>query len=93
MPAALGFIRQALVGIGGASPSVLVETALELIRSDGATSSLFRGEFAAFTDPQATDFSILGRDMLNLFDLILSRRRDEALLLIAGHSYSVAVRP
>ena len=37
--------------------------------------------YAAFTDPSATDLSILGRDILNWFDLILGRQRKEVLLL------------
>ena len=48
-----------------------------------------RGEFAAFTDPAATDLSILGRDILNHFDVILSRRRNEVLLLAANHQFRV----
>ena len=48
-----------------------------------------RGEFAAFTDRSATDLSILGRDVLNHFELILSRRRNEVLLLAPNHHYRV----
>ena len=36
-----------------------------------------------------TDLSILGRDVLNHFDLILSRRRNEVLLLAPNHHYRV----
>ncbi len=59
----------ALSGIGGHSEFVLVQTALELVRLDGGALRV-RGEFACFTDPTATDFSVLGRDVLDLFDLI-----------------------
>ncbi len=48
------------------------------------------GDFAAFTDPRATDLSILGRDVLGNFDAILSRRRDEVLLLASNHQYDVS---
>ncbi len=48
-----------------------------------------RGEFAAFTDPSAADLSILGRDVLNWFDLILSYPRKEVLLLAGDHHYRV----
>ena len=44
-------------------------------------------EFATFIDSTATDLSILGRDVLNHFDLILSRRRNEVLLLASNHQY------
>jgi len=76
-------------GVGGASPFVVVSTALELVREDGGTA-LVRGQFAAFTDPNATDMSVLGRDALDLFDVILSRRKDEVLLLAANQSYSIS---
>src|SRR5260370_39227822 len=55
-----------LKGVGGGSPYVLVITALEFTRDDGGSARV-RGEFAAFTDPTATDMSILGRDVLDNF--------------------------
>jgi hypothetical protein len=75
-------------GIGGASDFVLVDIVLELTSQNGAPARI-RGQFAAFTDPTATDLSILGRDVLNLFDVILSRRRNEVLLLATNHQYRV----
>jgi hypothetical protein len=81
-----------LVGIGGASAFVLVSTALELTRDDGGVA-IVRGEFAAFTDPLAIDLSVLGRDVLDNFDLIVSRRRDEVLLLAPSHRYEVLRSP
>src|SRR5205823_285700 len=63
-----------LAGIGGASGFVLTSTVIEFARSDGGPARV-RGEFAAFTDPKATDLSILGRDIMDNFDVILSRRR------------------
>jgi hypothetical protein len=77
-----------LKGIGGGSPHVLVITALEFTRDDGGSARV-RGEFAAFTDLTATDMSILGRDVLDNFDVIISRRRDQVLLLAGNHRYQV----
>jgi len=77
-----------LVGISGNRPFVLVETALEFSHDDGGVVRV-RGEFAAFSDPTATDMSVLGRDVLNNFDVILSRRRNEVLLLAPNHQYRV----
>ena len=77
-----------LAGIGGRSPFVLVQAVIEMTRDDGGPAR-FRGEFAAFTDPKATDLSILGRDVLDLLDVILSRRRGEVLLLAPNHRYQV----
>lgn len=79
----------ALAGIGGVTKFVVVRTALELLRDDGGTATI-RGEFSAFTDPVAIDLSILGRDVLDNFDLILSRRRDEVVLLAPPHTYHVS---
>jgi len=77
-----------LMGIGGASASVLVTTVMEFTRDDGGPAHV-RGEFAAFTDPTATDLSILGRDVLNIFDVLVSKRRNEVLLLAGPHQYRV----
>lgn len=77
-----------LRGIGGVLGFVQLSTALEFTRDDGVPIHV-RGEFAAFTDPDATDLSILGRDVLDLFDVIVSRRRDEVLLLAPNHGYRV----
>jgi hypothetical protein len=62
---------------------------LELTRDDGVPATI-RGEFAAFIDPRASDLSILGRDVLDNFDVIISRRRDEVLLLAPNHHYHVS---
>jgi hypothetical protein len=77
-----------LSGIGGTIEFVLVTTVIEFIRDSGRVVRV-RGEFAGFTDPTATDLSVLGRDVLDNFDLILSRRRDEILLLAPNHQYRV----
>ncbi len=77
-----------LVGVGGASGFVVVNTVVELTRDDGGPARI-QGEFAAFTDPSATDLSVLGRDVLDHFDVILSRRRHQVLLLAPHHQYRV----
>jgi hypothetical protein len=78
----------ALQGIGGVSGHVQANTVLEFSRDDGGAVHV-RGEFAAFTDETATDLNILGRDVLNNFDVILSNRRNEVLLLAPNHQYRV----
>ncbi len=59
------------------------------LTDDRGEPARIRGEFAAFTDPTATDLSILGRDVLNNFDVIQSYPRNEVLLLTGGHRYRV----
>jgi len=65
-----------------------VKTVIIVILDEGGEVRM-HGEFAAFTDPSATDLSILGRDVRNHFDVILSRRRNEVLLLAPNHQYRV----
>lgn len=77
-----------LAGIGGTQAFVRVRAVLQLSRDDGGIATV-QGDFAAFTDPTATDFSILGRDVLDHFDVILSSRRDEILLLAPPCRYRV----
>jgi hypothetical protein len=79
-----------LQGIGGVGDSVVVQTTVVLTRDDQGEVHL-RGEFAAFTDPSATDVSILGRDILSHFDVIMSRGHGEVLLLAPNHRYRVEV--
>src|SRR5262249_55921949 len=92
--AALGFPIQQdasliVEGIGGNSPTVEVPTQIEFTGVDGATV-IVRGPYSAFTDPAASDISLLGRDVLNNFDVILSRRRKEVALLALNHHYHVS---
>ena len=78
----------ALNGIGGESAFVVVTTVLEFLRDAGGPVRV-RGEFAGFIDPTATDLSILGRDVLDHFDVLLSRRRNEIWLLAPRHGYRI----
>jgi predicted aspartyl protease len=81
--------QETLVGVGGSNRFVLVRTVLELTTIDGGSARV-RGEFAEFTDPSAIDLSVIGRDILDLFDVILSRRRNEVRLLGTNHTYRVS---
>jgi hypothetical protein len=61
---------------------------MEFLCEDGRLARV-RGELASFTDSTATDLSILGRDVLDNFDMIISRRRNEVWLLAPRHQYRV----
>lgn len=78
----------ALQGIGGLSAFVEGTAVLEMRRADGGPATI-SGSFCAFTDPAASDLSILGRDVLANFDVITSRRRNEVLLLAGNHQYQI----
>jgi len=77
-----------LQGVGGAQAYVLIRTTLTLYGDDGSPA-LIQGEFAGVTDPAAADESILGRDVLNHFHVIVSRPANEVLLLATSHRYQV----
>jgi hypothetical protein len=77
-----------LVGISGSGAFVLVQAVLEFRRADGGAARV-RGSVAAFVDPAASDYSILGRDVLDNFDVIISRRQNEIWLLAPHHGYRV----
>jgi hypothetical protein len=79
-----------LVGIGGSSGFQSVSAVLEFLRDDGELARV-RGRYSVFTDPAATDMSILGRDVLDNFDVILSRPRNEVLLLAPNYRYRVVL--
>lgn len=79
----------ALMGVGGVASFVLVSAVMEFTADDGK-SAVVRGQFAAFADVRKTDLSILGRDVLDNFDLIVSRQRNEILLLALTHRYDVS---
>jgi hypothetical protein len=94
VPSQLGVVTSAapagiaLAGIGGTQAHVQVQAVLALPRIDGGIASV-QANFAAFTDPSATDLSILGRDVLDHFDVILSRRCDELYLLAPPSQYEI----
>jgi hypothetical protein len=81
-----------LAGVGGAAVSVRVATAITVRRDDGG-AAVFRGQFAAFTQLEALDMSVLGRDISNLFALIVDRPGDLVCLLGTGHQYSITPGP
>lgn len=77
-----------LHGLGGESESVFLEAILQFAASD-ETNVTVHGKFRAATGPSNLDVSILGRDVLGNFDVIVSRRRNEVLLLASNHTYAV----
>ena len=78
-----------LAGVGGESPFVRVETTLELPEAGGGRAVKVHGKFAAFTDLAALDLSVLGRDVLDRFDVVLGRNRGATLLLGGVHHSQV----
>jgi hypothetical protein len=80
--------RERLGGIGGVVDSVIVESQIRLTY-DGARSALFRGRYAALRQVEALDMSVLGRDILGLFAVVVDLPGDAICLLGQQHRYTV----
>ena len=70
-----------LLGVGGISASILLSTTIRFA-TDSGTKIVFRGDFAAFTSLEALDMSVLGRDILNLFAVIVDRPQETVWLVL-----------
>jgi len=88
LPVSLPSSDESLIGVGGSGAFVLVTTTIELRRDDGDHTRI-NAVYASLTDPLAIGMSVLGRDVLNFFDVILSKPRNEVLLLAPNHRYQV----
>jgi len=83
---------QQLGGVGGTTPTVAIETELR-VPLDGGASIKFQGRFAGFTDPGALDTCVLGRDIMNLFAVIVDRPGNIVCMIGRGHRYAIATDP
>ncbi len=84
-PVALG---HQLGGVGGTAESVLVNTCLVFAKEDGGPVAL-RGQSAAFTGAAALDMSVLGRDVTNLFAVIVDMPGNIVCLVGQRHRYTI----
>ncbi len=75
-------------GVGGLADSVDVTTQIRLARDDGQWVTL-RGTYTACLDSEILDISVLGRDILNLFAVIVDRAADRVMLLHGADRYSI----
>lgn len=76
-----------LGGLGGLASAVEVETKIRLSQ-EGGRHAHFRGAYAAVTQLEALDMSVLGRDITEMFAVIVDRTRDVVALLRDPHRYS-----
>jgi len=77
-----------LSGLGGVAQFVAVETDIRLIRESGAPVT-FRAQYAAATEAEALDMSVLGRDITGLFAAIVDHPGDVVILLGQRHRYRI----
>jgi hypothetical protein len=81
-------MHEGISGVGGMADSVIVETQIQLARED-AGKVVFRGQYAAVTELEALDISVLGWDITELFAIIVDRLRDVVCLLGQRHYYTI----
>jgi hypothetical protein len=77
-----------LVGLGGIRDITPVQTAIRFRRENGSPI-LLRGEYAALADPEALDMSVLGRDITELFAVIVDRPGRTVCMLGQRHRYRI----
>jgi hypothetical protein len=77
-----------LGGVGGAASTVAVATHIRLPLGGGSTVT-FQGSFAGFTQADALDMCVLGRDVMNLFAVIVDRPGDVICMIGQGHRYLI----
>jgi hypothetical protein len=85
---ALGFSADGesklMEGVGGQARAVIVDTQIRMMRETG-DPVLFTGQFFAFTNDKSLDMSVLGRDITNLFGVLIDRPQDVVCLVSAKH--------
>ena len=90
--AALGFRPSAtgerFGGIGGIADTVAVETRIQLASEDSGMV-VFRGRYVAFTQLEALDMSIIGRDILQLFAVIVDQPAGVVGMIRDRHRYTI----
>jgi hypothetical protein len=77
-----------LGGVGGIVSSVVIDTEIHLFGED-SREVLFRGQYAAVLEAEALDMSVLGRDITNLFAVIVDRAGDAVYLVGQRHRYKI----
>lgn len=80
--------NESIGGIGGMVDVVVVATRIRLTR-ENAQKVTFRGEYAACTEQETLDMSVLGRDLLDMFALIVDRPHNLVCLLSGQHHYQI----
>ena len=80
-----------LGGVGGVVPATVIETRMRLTRENNG-KVMFRGQYAAVTAAEAFDMSVLGRDVTNLFTIIVDWPQRLICLLGQQHQYMIIPR-
>jgi hypothetical protein len=81
----------AIGGFGGNAQATLFQGQLGFARDDGV-KIVFRGQFAACAQDDALEMGVLGRDILDMFALIVDRRADVLAIIGQDHTYAIQRR-
>jgi hypothetical protein len=81
--------EQPVEGVGGVAASVELQTEIRFNRHEGGQAS-FTIRCAAVMDPGALDLSVLGRDILGWFALIVDQPGDTICLIRQNHRYGIS---
>jgi len=76
-------------GVGGLVESVITTTQIRLT-CDDTSKVLFRGDFAACVEYESLDMSVLGRDIMKYFAVIVDQPADHVVLLRERHAYHIS---
>jgi hypothetical protein len=77
-----------LGGIGGIVETVEIATRIRLPCNDG-TSATFRGRYPAFAQLESLDICVLGRDIMQMFAVIVDQSADVVAMLRPTHRYTI----
>jgi predicted aspartyl protease len=80
--------QEGIGGVGGLVDSVIVRTQIRLTHDDGM-KAVFCGEYAACVEHEALDMSVLGRDILEMFVVIIDRPSGVVSILGGRHRYKI----
>lgn len=80
-----------LGGVGGMVRATIIETRIRLTHENNG-KVMFRGQYAAITAVEALDMSVLGRDVTNLFAVIVDWPQRLVCLLGQRHQYTIIPR-
>ena len=80
-----------LAGAGGGVDSIVIETEIRYTHDDDGKAT-FKGQFAACLNLESLDMSVLGRDILNLFALVVDCQGETICLVGQNHFYTIAKR-
>jgi predicted aspartyl protease len=80
-----------LSGLGGTVRTVSIQTRVRFSHEE-SRMVVFRGSYAAITDLEALDMSVLGRDITNMFAVVVDRPGNVVCLLGQRHQYRIVRR-